>query len=268
MVVTVVDARVAAVATVEAKRAGLGIRGIVGGVLGIGEQGRVLSAICCGLKANQIVFGVAFGGNRVVAKASGNDVLSEAGRMDAHIVEASEATMARHLARTAGVTASSGVSRVALRRSNVGLDIGLIGGVIMEANVAGVGGAGNNSLGEDIANVTLFISHFISVEDGGRRVGIVAMAMGVRVALLFVAVVVATRSVRVTVAAEDEETSQVGRQTSAANSEDKLRIFDLGGFDEAGEGLEDNGNAKGDEEDGVEKGAEDFSTNPLEKRQS
>jgi len=42
-----------------------------------------------------------------------------------------------------------------------------------------------------------------------------------------------------------------------------LRIADLGRVDESREGFENNRDAKGDKEDGIEKGTQDLSTEPL-----
>lgn len=80
---------------------------------------------------------------------------------------------------------------------------------------------------------------------------------------MIVIVIVATRSVRVSVAAEDKEADEVGEEAGASNDEDKLGLRDLGGFDETSQGFENDGHAEGDEKYGVEEGTEDFSANKL-----
>lgn len=86
------------------------------------------------------------------------------------------------------------------------------------------------------------------------------MAVGMIVAVVIMVVVGVT--VAVTVAAEDKESDEVGEEASGTDDKHQLGVADLRGLDESGQGFEDNGNAEGDEEDGVEEGTEDLSAHP------
>jgi hypothetical protein len=62
------------------------------------------------------------------------------------------------------------------------------------------------------------------------------------------------RSVRMPMPSKNNKSGQVRREAQAADNQDKLGVADLGRVDEPGEGFEDDGYAKGDEEYGVEEG--------------
>lgn len=83
----------------------------------------------------------------------------------------------------------------------------------------------------------------------------VRMFLAVAVFMFVLAVLV---SVRVAVAAKHHEADEVRGEAEAANNEDELRVGNLGGLKKSGDGLEDDGDAKRDQEDGVEEGAEDL----------
>lgn len=61
---------------------------------------------------------------------------------------------------------------------------------------------------------------------------------------------------------EEEEADQVGDEPGRANGDDQLGVGDLCGVEEAGDGLEADREAKGEEEDAVDEGPEDFSSLP------
>jgi hypothetical protein len=91
-----------------------------------------------------------------------------------------------------------------------------------------------------------------------------AMAMLVNViVLVFMIMIVTLSSMGMSMASKDEETDKVGKQASAADSEDKLGVGDLRGLDETSQGFENNGYAKSDEEDGIEEGTENLGSHPL-----
>lgn len=53
---------------------------------------------------------------------------------------------------------------------------------------------------------------------------------------------------------KNNKAKQVRRQTGTSNDENKLRLVDLGGFDESCQSFKNDGDAKSNEEDGVEEG--------------
>jgi hypothetical protein len=67
------------------------------------------------------------------------------------------------------------------------------------------------------------------------------------------------------VSSEDAKSNQVRSQSKAADNQDELRVSNFGRVNESGERFENDGHAKGDQEDGVEEGAEDFSAKPLQR---
>lgn len=96
------------------------------------------------------------------------------------------------------------------------------------------------------------------------RVAVFKAIMVMFVVVLMVVIVVAVSvSVGVTVATEDYKADEVGEEASASDDKYELRVFDVGALDESGKGLENDGNAECDEEDGVEEGAQNFGSNKL-----
>lgn len=99
---------------------------------------------------------------------------------------------------------------------------------------------------------------------------IVSVAVFVAIVVMFVVVVMVvivvavSVSVGVTVATEDYKADEVGEEASASDDEYQLRVFDVGALDESGEGLENDGNAESDEEDGIEEGAQNLGSNKLQ----
>lgn len=69
--------------------------------------------------------------------------------------------------------------------------------------------------------------------------------------------------VAMAMAAENEETNKVGEQSCGTNNEDELGVLNLGRVDESSEGFKDDGDAKGDEKDGIEECSENLGANPL-----
>lgn len=70
-----------------------------------------------------------------------------------------------------------------------------------------------------------------------------------------VAMVVAPWAVRMPVSAEDGKAEEVRGEAQRTDDQDELRVRDLGRFDKPGDGLEDDGDAEGDEEHRVEEGS-------------
>lgn len=64
-------------------------------------------------------------------------------------------------------------------------------------------------------------------------------------------------------ATEDEEADEVREETGTADGENEDGVADLWRLDETGESLENDRDAEGDEEDGVEKGTKDLGSHPL-----
>ena len=72
--------------------------------------------------------------------------------------------------------------------------------------------------------------------------------------LFVLPMIMASRAVAVTVAAEDKETHNVGCEAQAPHDQNQPCLLDLGRVDESGDGLEDDADTEGDEEYGVEEG--------------
>jgi hypothetical protein len=130
-------------------------------------------------------------------------------------------------------------------------------GVIVAARLTGCSTLADDDLGNDIAAVDNSSSAFFLVVNV-----VVAMIMGV-IAVGMIVIVVSVGMSAVAVATEHEETNQVGEEASRTDNEHELGVFNRGGFDESSQGLEDNGDAEGDKEDGIEEGTEDFGSYPL-----
>lgn len=79
-----------------------------------------------------------------------------------------------------------------------------------------------------------------------------------------VTMVVPARPVRVAMTTENEEADEVGQEAGRANDEHKLGVVDLGRLNESGQGFEDDRDAEGDEENGIEEGTQDFGAHPLQ----
>jgi hypothetical protein len=154
--------------------------------------------------------------------------------------------------------------------------VGTVVGVIVEpyatvliigARAVGAGGTADDNLGGNIAGVLHGGNVAGLMRSVCKEALLLVVSMAVAVAMLMfmvmVVIVAISRAVRVAVAAEDEETDEVGEKTGASNSENELGAVDLRGLDESGEGLENDGNAKCDEEDSVEEGTKNFGANPL-----
>lgn len=62
---------------------------------------------------------------------------------------------------------------------------------------------------------------------------------------------------------QNSKPSQIRREPQATNDQNELRVANLRGVDKSSKRFEDDGYAKGDEEYGVEEGAEDLGTEPL-----
>lgn len=169
--------------------------------------------------------------------------------MDAHVLDALEA-------RVSALTgASSGTSSRLSRQTASVVGFVSAGGIISEPDATSSVGALNRSLGnnfwEDITYNTLLVGNIATKVVGGSAlfncVAMVVVIVVMVMALFFIAV-------GVSMATKNNKSEQVRRQTGTSNNENKLRLVDLGRFHESGQSFEDDGDAKGDEEDGVEEG--------------
>lgn len=199
MVVTSVDARVSATPVLGCVR--LDGSGAVA-ALGVLEEGGVLGRL--GLVGSTLIAGrFALLRNGRWVKAGGDNVLSEAGGMDAHIVDAGEARVLLALAREAAAAV------LALGRG------------------AGLGGgnSADDNIGVDVLDRARFVGGIatVFVNVVAMRVAMV-MAMVVVVAVFFVTMIVA-------VAAEDNKAEEVGDEASGTDNEDELGLGNLGGLD-------------------------------------
>lgn len=159
-------------------------------------------------------------------------------------------------ARSAGCTTASGVELVPVQifitESDATSGLGTVGA----RSISSVDGSPDDSFREDIVDSSLLVNEGGVQFPGGSTFFHILL---IRVVLSLVTLV----TVGVAVTAEDDEAKQVREETSAAYNEDEFGVVDLGWFDESCEGLEDNGDAERDEEDGVEEGTENLSAHPL-----
>lgn len=95
-----------------------------------------------------------------------------------------------------------------------------------------------------------------------------SMIVSVCVSLFVVVVVIMIVPMIVSVSSQDKKAKQVGEEAGAAHDEDQFGVVDFGRFDEARQSLKDDGDAKRDQEDGIEEGTEDLGSNPLRERES
>ena len=106
----------------------------------------------------------------------------------------------------------------------------------------------NSALGQHIGDVSRLISDIsILVLDSTTFFGgvdSVSVAVSVGVASMAVAAMA--------VVVEEEETDDVGGKTETANNQHKLRVADFLGLDETLNGLKEDGETQGDEEDSVD----------------
>lgn len=238
------------------------------GALGILEQ-RGLFISLVSTRQRRIIFSVAgaggFGTGRGGGKTDGNNVLSETGRVDAHIINTGQARVS---APTGPATAAiSGMGSDA----TVGRNRRLAGGaIIIEADSASfravrrgsIGNAGSpsdNNFREDICDSTVLV-RYLGVD---RPVDATLLrSMDVIMGMVMIMVVVSV-AVAVTVPSKDEEANKVGEQTGGTDDQNKLRVGNFRRFDKTSQGFEDDGNAKGDEEDCIEECAQNFGSYPL-----
>lgn len=168
----------------------------------------------------------------------GDDILSEACRVNANIFEVGESRMSTP-------TGSAIMSAPRMRGMSVA-SAGLLSGVTMLSCAA------DNNLGRNVASI--FMTMVSSMAFLFVVSVVVRVAMSMIVSVVVVIVIVSTRSVRMAVATENEETDKVGKETGATNNEHELGVVDLRRLNESGQGFEDDGDAERDEEDGVEEG--------------
>jgi hypothetical protein len=113
-----------------------------------------------------------------------------------------------------------------------------------------------------ICGIRLPLHSCVAFFDSAEIVMAVSMPMSVSMSI-FVMVMVSV-GVSMVVSTEYDKADKVGHETKASNNEDEDGLTDDRWVEESGEGLEDDGYAKGYEEDGIEEGAQDFSTHPLQ----
>ena len=131
----------------------------------------------------------------------------------------------------------------------------------------GFTGALDDGIGEDASGVAGLVGN-IGMDASRRNTTFLVVCVVVYVfvamaVLMVMAMLVSSMSVGMTVAAQDEETDEVGKETGATNDKDELGVFDLRRLDESCDGFEDDGYAKGDKEDGVEESTKNFGSYPL-----
>lgn len=170
----------------------------------------------------------------------GDDILSEACGVNANIFEVGESRMSTP-------TGSAIMSAPRMRGMSVA-GAGLFSCVTMLSRAA------DNDLGRDVGGIFVAMVSSMAFLFVVSVVVRVVVSMIVSIVVMVVVVVVSTRSVRMAVAAENKEADKVGKETGAANNEHELGVVDLWRFNESGQGFEDDGDAEGDEEDGVEEG--------------
>ncbi|GKT64693.1 hypothetical protein ColTof3_12032 [Colletotrichum tofieldiae] len=195
-----------------------------------------------------------------LGSAGVDDLLSEARRVDADVLNASEARVVSGAGPAAVVALGGGGGAARGPARRVGLTLEPYATRRLRRGTSG--GSSDDGLGKDVANVA------VVVVGGAREVratflGSVLVRVGVGVVVLAVVVGVIA-AVGVAVAAEDEKADEVRGEAECADDENQLGVVDLGGVEESGNGLEDDGDAQGDEEDGVEEGTENLGAQPLD----
>jgi hypothetical protein len=175
-----------------------------------------------------------------------NDLLTETGRMDAHIFETGQSRVA----------ALSGVAAIATSRVGgeaTGSGTGLLPVVVL-------------FLEEQAAAIIGTLSMGVALGSGEALFLVVGVSVLVDVfgVVVIVVVVVVGGSMGVAMAAENEEAEEVREETGGTDDEHQLGVVDLRGLDESGESFENDGNAESNEEDGVEESTKNLGANPTE----
>lgn len=204
------------------------------------------------------IFGMDIG--RCSSTGSDN-FLSEAGGVNAHIFDASEARMTS--ARSALVVSAPGLDRHSagsvgfvpvcrfVAKVNASSRLGAMGA----SSPACHGGSLDNHLWEDVTNGPILISEITARVSS--LFGITAISVGmvmlmrmivfvVVVVMTMFVVVVVVMSVVMSVTSQDHKAQQVGEQAGTADNKNKLGIVDFGRFDKACQGFENDGYAKRD----------------------
>lgn len=198
------------------------------------EKRRFLVCLLIHKRGFRIGFTVAGG----LSHRRGDDILSEACGVNANVFEVGESRMSTP-------TGSAIMSAPRMRGMSVA-GAGLLSSVTMLSRAA------DNDLGRNVGGI--FVAMVSSMAFLFVVSVVVRVAVSMIVSVVVVIVVVSTRSVRMAVAAENKEADKVRKETGAANNEHELGVVDLGRLNESGQGFEDDGDAEGDEEDGVEEG--------------
>lgn len=93
---------------------------------------------------------------------------------------------------------------------------------------------------------------------------VVDVLVAVDVLMVMAGLLIISTAVRVAVATENPEADQVRNKAENADDQDNLRVADVGRLEESLDRLQHNGDAETDQKGGVEKGTEDFGTQPLQ----
>ena len=159
--------------------------------------------------SSRIFASVAIDRHTVGAEASGNDVLTEARWVNAHIVDGSEAL--------ATLTGPAKFAATGLR-SSACLSVGVVSALVFAVpsnatNSAGaIGGSGSlggtayNNLGQDISDDAILVGNIMGIV-GSSMSGFNVVAVAVFVA--FFSMIMAAGTVRVSVSSKDNEAEKV-----------------------------------------------------------
>lgn len=181
---------------------------------------------------------------------SGNDLLTETGRMDAHIFETGQA-------RVAALNGVSAIASPGMGREATGSGTGLLPVVVLflEAQAAAFVGTMSMGMALSIEEALFFVV----------GVSVVVGMFVIVVIVVIVVVVIVGMSMGVSMAAENEEAEKVRKQTGGTDDEHHLGVVDFRGFDESSKSFENDGNAESDKEDGVEKSTKNLGANPTKR---
>lgn len=256
MVVAMVYARISSCALLLRSRASR-VRKIC---FSIREECRFLIGL--GLRVCKGGLVTVFGMNiRRCSSTSSDNFLSEAGGVDAHIFDTSEARMTS--ARSALVFSPPGLDRhsagpvgfVAVCRIVAKVNTSSRLGAVGASSTACHGGPLDNHLWEDVTNGAVFISDItgrvsslfdITAVSMGMVMLMLVIVVVLVVAMTVFVVVIVVMSVVMSVASQDNKAQQVGEQAGAANNKNKLGVVDFGRLDKACQGFENDGHAKRD----------------------
>lgn len=165
--------------------------------------------------------------------ASIDNLLPEASRVNLHVIDAREAGVP-------GVARLAGPTR------------------LMDVRIA------RYSCASFLRDRAVLISVVVLMGIGvAMRMFVVAVGVAGVIVIVAMVMVVSAGPVGVAMSAENDETNEVRGKAEGSNNQDQFRVFDGGWVDESAEGFEDDGDAKRNQEYGVEEGTENFRAQPL-----